>query len=154
MIPTNPTGYFLSEKYDGARCFVTEDGTMLSRNGHRFTAPPWFTDGLPRGIRLDCEIYAGRGGFDHLVSEIQRKKSEWNGISLIVLDLAILRTPLEARLAMLSRLQLPPHVIAAKHRLCLGNDDLDATEAEIVSAGGEGLILRETFTEKLPTPKS
>jgi ATP-dependent DNA ligase len=142
-IPSNPTGWLLSEKYDGARCFVTESGTLLSRNGHQFKAPKWFTAGLPKGVRLDCELCAGRGGFDHLVSEIQRKKSEWESIRLIVLDLAVLRVPIERRIATLKGFELPPHVTLAEHRPCLGNDDLDATEAEIVSGGGEGVILRE-----------
>jgi DNA ligase-1 len=150
-IPSNPTGFWLSEKFDGARIFVTESGTLLSRNGHPFKAPQWFTDGLPKGIRLDCELWAGRGGFDHLVAEIQRRKSDWRGIRLIVLDLAVLRVPIERRIAMLARLQLPAHVTVAEHRICGGNDDLDATEAEIVRMGGEGCILRPPHSFYKPT---
>jgi DNA ligase-1 len=150
-IPSNPTGFYLSEKYDGARCFVTESGALLSRNGHQFQAPKWFTDGLPKGIRLDCEVYAGRGGFNHLVSTIQRRKSDWQGIRLVVLDLAVLRVPIERRIAILSGLQLPAHVTVAEHRICRGNDDLDATEAEIVAGGGEGCILRAPHSFYKPT---
>jgi len=150
-IPTNPAGWFMSEKYDGARCYLTEAGILLSRNGHQFKAPAWFTDGLPRGIRIDCELYAGRGGFDHLVSEIQRKKSDWQGIKLMVLDLAVLRVPIEDRLAALSRLSLPPHVQLADHRPCLGNDHLDEAETAVVRGGGEGLCLRAPSSYYTPS---
>jgi DNA ligase-1 len=141
-IPSNPSGWLMSEKYDGARGFVTESGTLLSRNGYQFKAPPWFTRGLPKGVRLDCEIYSGRGGFDHLVSEIQKRKSSWVGISLIILDLAVMDVPIERRIAMLNGFKLPAHVLVANHRPCLGNDDLDETENEVVGCGGEGLCLR------------
>ena len=142
----NVAGFYASEKYDGARCFVAEDGTLLSRHGKRFNPPAWFTAGLPKGIRLDCELYAGRGGFDHLASEIQRRRSDWQGIRLIVLDLAVLRVPIEPRIATLRRLALPDHVLVAEHRLLASNDELDSMEEGIVMGGGEGVCLRAPGT--------
>jgi ATP-dependent DNA ligase len=61
----------------------------------------------------------------------------------MVFDLAQLRMPIEARHAALGRLHLPPWVQLVEHRPCLSQDDLDATEAATVQAGGEGLVLRE-----------
>ena len=138
----NPAGYWLSEKLDGCRCFLTESGRMLSRNGRDFRPPAWFTAGLPKGIRLDGELFAGRGGFDELVSTIQRKGSDWEGITFQIFDLAQLRQPIENRLAALARLSLPPHCQLVPHRVCVGSQDLDATEAAIVAEGGEGVCLR------------
>jgi hypothetical protein len=149
MIPKDATGYFLSQKYDGARSFVTESGHLLSRNGHPFKAPGWFTEGLPKGIRLDCELYSDLG-FDHLVSEIQKRKSQWDGITLKIIDIAVLNVPIEARIAALSRLVLPPHAQAIQHRPCLGNDDLSRTEAAVVASGGEGLCLRAPLSYYRP----
>ena len=70
-IPANVTGWWVSEKLDGVRAIWT--GTaLLTRNGKRLNAPKWFTDSMP-DIRLDGELWMGRGTFDKLVSTIQRK---------------------------------------------------------------------------------
>ena len=133
----------MSEKLDGVRCILTEDGTLLSRHGRRFKAPPSFMAGMPKNIRLDGELWMGRNTFDELVSSIQRRKSDWQGIRFMVFDLAALRMPIEQRHAALERLTLPAWVEVLKHRPCRSQDDLDATEAATVQAGGEGLVLRE-----------
>jgi ATP-dependent DNA ligase len=92
--------------------------------------------------RLDGELYAGIQSFDELVSTIQKRGSEWEGITFQVFDLAQLRQPIESRLATLAALPLPPHCKLVLHRPLTGHDDLDAMEAEIVAAGGEGVCLR------------
>jgi DNA ligase-1 len=130
----------MSEKLDGARCIFT--GTaFLSRNGHRFTPPVFWLEGMPP-CRLDGELYAGKQSFETLVSTIQRKGSEWDGITFQIFDLAAPRMPIEARLATLAKLPLPPHCGLVPHRPCRGAQDLDDAEAAIVAAGGEGLCIR------------
>jgi len=138
----NFTGYWLSEKLDGCRCILTESGTLLTRNGKRWNPPAWFMAGMPRGVRLDGELFTQRGDFDGLVSAIQRKHDPWEGVTFQIFDLAALRMPIEARLARLATLPLPSHCQLVPHRVCKGTGDLDATEAAIVAAGGEGLCLR------------
>jgi len=140
-IPLDPRGWWISEKLDGCRCIWTGE-RFLSRNGRDFRPPPHWLAGMPP-VRLDGELFAGRGGFDFLVSQIQRKGSEWEGITFEVFDLAELRQPIEQRIAALLRLPLPSHCRLVQHRACAGAGDLDATEAAIVAAGGEGLCLRE-----------
>jgi DNA ligase-1 len=140
-LPENPVGWWMSEKLDGVRC-VLESGTLLSRHGRRFNAPAWFMAGMPRGVRLDGELWMGKNTFDSLVSSIQRRKSDWQGIRFMVFDLAALRMPIEQRHAALERLTLPAWVEVLKHRLCRSQADLDATEAATVKAGGEGLCIR------------
>ena len=140
-IPKDPSGWWLSEKLDGVFCRWS--GTaFLSRNGHRFTPPASWLIGMPSSM-LDGELWMGRGTFDSLVSSIQRRKSDWQGIRFMVFDLAQLHLPIEARHAALGRLQLPPWVQLVNHRRCLSEADLDASEAGVVSSGGEGLVLRE-----------
>jgi DNA ligase-1 len=138
----NPTGYWLSEKMDGCRAILTESGALLTRNGKRWNPPPWFMAGMPRGVRLDGELFTQRGDFDGLVSAIQRKRNPWEGVRFMVFDLATLRMPIEARHAALARLQLPPWVELLPHRPCLSQEDLDAEETAIVRNGGEGVCLR------------
>jgi DNA ligase-1 len=48
----NPTGWFISEKLDGVRCFW--NGTNLySRNANIFYPPDWFKDLLLKDLALD-----------------------------------------------------------------------------------------------------
>ena len=138
----NPTGYWISEKLDGVRCILTTNGTLLSRNGKRFNPPGWFMESMPRGVRLDGELWTQRGDFDGLVSAIQRKVNPWENVTLQVFDLAALDMPIESRHAALARLHLPPWVRLLPHRRCRSQDDLDAEEESVVRGGGEGLCLR------------
>ena len=51
----------MSEKLDGVRAYF--DGQhFYSRQGNRFYAPDWFTQGLPP-IPLDGELWIGRKAF-------------------------------------------------------------------------------------------
>lgn len=143
----DPAGFWLSEKLDGCRCFWT-GSRFLSRNGRDFRPPGFWVEGMP-DCRLDGEIYLGKQSFESLVSSIQRKGSTWEGIKFHVFDLAA-PGPIENRIAELARLTLPAHCQLVPHRLCKGADDLDATEAAIVAAGGEGLCLRPPASRYRP----
>jgi DNA ligase-1 len=139
-IPHDPAGWILQEKFDGA--FVRWTGTAyLSRNGHRFSPPAAWFIGMPATM-IDGELWTQRGDFDGLVSAIQRKRDPWAGVSFVAFDVPVLRVPFSRRVAMLSRLCLPPWVKLAASRVCLSAADLDAEEAAVVSANGEGLVIR------------
>lgn len=56
------TGWNLSEKMDGVRCYW-DGANGWTRQGRRITLASWITATLPTGIRLDGEIWAGRGRF-------------------------------------------------------------------------------------------
>ena len=59
---TDPSGWLMSEKLDGVRCFW--NGTSLwSRNGLEFEAPQWFKDELPSNLALDGELWTKRDDF-------------------------------------------------------------------------------------------
>jgi DNA ligase-1 len=58
---TDPTGYLVSEKLDGMRCYF--DGhQMYTRNGNLVHAPASLVASLP-AMALDGELYLGRGQF-------------------------------------------------------------------------------------------
>ena len=139
-IPANPAGWHASEKLDGVRCTFTGHA-FTSRHGNIFTPPASWFEGMP-AARLDGELWMGNGTFDELVSSIQRKRNPWENVRFMIFDLAVMRQPIESRLATLASLSLPPHCQLVPHRPLAGMDDLDAMESEIVAAGGEGLILR------------
>ena len=85
-IPADVSGWWVSEKYDGVRA-IWNGERLLSRNGKDLGAPEWFTAGLPKNIRLDGELWMGRGTFDQLVSAIQRKDSDWQGVRLSLIHI-------------------------------------------------------------------
>lgn len=55
------TGMLASEKLDGCRAYW--DGETLWTRGGKAINLPRITSALPRGVHLDGEVWAGRGGF-------------------------------------------------------------------------------------------
>ena len=87
-------GWLVQEKFNGLRCLWT--GTeLVSRNGERFNAPAWFTAGLPVGIPLDGELYAGVGSLGRISNLLARHKSgkdvDWQGVRFMVFDAPTVR---------------------------------------------------------------
>jgi DNA ligase 1 len=143
-LPADVTGWWVSEKYDGVRAIWT--GTkLLSRHGKDLHAPASFTAGLPKNIRLDGELWMGRGTFDKLVSTIQRTGSDWSGVRYMVFDLAEPGT-FEHRFDSLRDIDLPEHVVIVSHFPALGNSYLEWFEQDVVSKGGEGCVIRRPMS--------
>jgi DNA ligase-1 len=137
-IPADVRGWWVSEKLDGVRAIWT--GTaLLSRHGRRLNAPAWFTESLP-DIRLDGELWMGRGTFPALLSKIQRKGGDWSGVEFHVFDVQAAGS-VEDRQHLLNS-PLPRHVRVIPHLECAGHEALDAIETAVVNAGGEGLVIR------------
>ena len=57
----NPTGWLMSEKLDGVRCYW-DGATMYTRQGNVFHAPQSFKDKLPK-MELDGELWTNRDDF-------------------------------------------------------------------------------------------
>lgn len=140
-IPADVSGWWVSEKYDGVRAIWT--GTkLLSRSGKDLKAPASFTKCLPKNVRLDGELWMGRGTFDQLVSAIQRKDSDWAGVMFMVFDLADVGS-FEDRFEKLKRIKLPgAHCFIVDHKKLTGNKELDLREKSTVNTGGEGCVIR------------
>lgn len=139
-IPADVSGWWVSEKFDGIRAIWT-GSKLISRNGHDLKAPAHFTAGLPKGVRLDGELWMGRETYDRLRTAIQKKGSDWAGVVYMVFDLAEVGS-FEDRFSRLSKLSLGQYAKIAPQWLCEGHSDLDATEAAVVAGGGEGLVIR------------
>jgi len=58
----DPTGWLMSEKLDGVRCFWNGT-TMYTRNGNLFYPPDWFKKELPSDLALDGELWTKRDDF-------------------------------------------------------------------------------------------
>ena len=144
---TDPTGLLASEKYDGVRAIW--DGSQLkSRSNKNFYAPDWFLQLLPSDHALDGELYIKRGSFENTFSVVSKKipvDDEWKQIKYMLFDLpSSSEKPFENRLSELhdiiprsnSRLQV------AKHTLVKSREHMDTMLRDILSKGGEGIMLR------------
>lgn len=140
----NPKGWWMSEKLDGIRAIWTGE-QLISRNGNIFSAPSWFTNTLPKNIILDGELFEGRGLFQKTVGKVRAAQGDWSNIKFKIFDV-VNRDLFEARQKSLSELILPTHAEIVEQVLCVSQDHLDRFEADILAFGGEGVMLRESFS--------
>lgn len=138
--------YRVSEKLDGVRAYW--DGKhLISRSGHHYSVPPWFTAGFPT-TPLDGELWLGRGQFAALSAAVRRyqaRDEDWQGIRFMVFDLPASGLPFEARWLALQTL-IPtissPHIQLVEQQLLPDNVALAALLTDVERQGGEGLVLR------------
>ncbi len=141
----DPTGWWMSEKYDGIRGYW--DGrAMWSRNGEPIPVPEAFRAVLPP-FALDGELWAGRGGFEAVASTVRDRVAGpgWARIRYVVFDLPGEEAPFEARLGhfadWLEQHPAAPLMAAGQVR-CEGAGHLQAFLTRIEREGGEGVMLR------------
>jgi len=145
----DPTPYLVSEKYDGVRALW--DGKALrSRAGNAFAAPAWFIAKLPKQP-LDGELWIGRGQFEKLSGAVRKttpQDDEWRQIKYMIFELP--EAPSEAggpfveRYEQIKRIVAAanfPQLVAVEQFRLPDNAALKRKLAEIVRAGGEGLML-------------
>lgn len=141
----DPTGWWLSEKLDGVRCFW--DGKEFwSRLGNLFHAPDWFVAGLP-SEPLDGELWIDRKQFQRTVSIVRRqdKSEHWKQVRYVVFDAPKLDKDFETRLAFVQECltsQRPAYALAHEHQRCRGVDHLRGELDRLEALGAEGLMLR------------
>ena len=142
----DPTGWWMSEKYDGLRGYW--DGRQLwSRKGKVIHAPDYFLAELPRDIALDGELWIGRGQFEETTSTVlaETPDDRWKSVHLMVFDAPQAKGTFEQRMQFL-RATLPEGNRFAKlvvEGRCQGTAQLLAERDRIVGLGGEGLMLRQ-----------
>ncbi len=138
-------GWLLSEKLDGVRALWT-GSALVSRGGTRLLAPPSWTAGLPAGVPLDGELWAGRGRFDETSSTARSAAAgdaAWARITFMVFDAPQAHGAFEARLATAEAALV--HASAARivaHAPARDNAEVAARLQEVIDAGGEGLMVR------------
>lgn len=153
---TDPTDYWISEKYDGVRCvYIASEQKLYSRTGHAINAPAYFTEMLSREINkvdptavIDGELWAGRGRFQTLVGIVRKKvpvPNEWINVTYQVFDIPSCRQAYEKRLEYLSAIlgQREPRLQLISIYKCAGHDHLMDELRKIEALGGEGLMIRE-----------
>lgn len=139
------TMYHASEKLDGIRAYWT-GRDLITRNGYRIHAPPWFTAGWP-DVAFDGELWAGRNRFDAVTSTVRDVKPDdaaWRLVTFHVFDLP--QHPGDFVDRTRARHQVVDRTRSKWLRSILHYDlttpsMLDSLLNDIVAAGGEGLML-------------
>ncbi|GJL55944.1 MAG: ATP-dependent DNA ligase [Nitrospirales bacterium] len=136
--------YWVSEKLDGIR--ARWDGQhLISRGGHVFTAPAWFTEGFP-AVPLDGELWLGRGRYEETSSIVRKHQPHegWRSLRLMVFDLPDHGGPFDQRVVVMRRMikQADSSYLAMiEQQMVTSEDDLQRRLADVLDRGGEGLIL-------------
>lgn len=84
----DPTGYLMSEKLDGMRA-VWDGAALWTRTGNAIAAPAYFVAALPEGIKLDGELFIGRGRFEDVMSVCRSQvpnETSWRQVRYVVFD--------------------------------------------------------------------
>jgi DNA ligase-1 len=137
--------YWISEKLDGVRAYW--DGTQLiSRQGNRFSAPDWFTQGFPKQV-LDGELWMGRNRFAEVSGAVRRQipdPAQWQKIRFMVFDSPGETGDFDHRLQALrvvfAQLNSPSIALIEQYKI---DDETALMKAldQIIANGGEGLML-------------
>ena len=139
-------GYWVSEKLDGVRAYWTGE-RFLSRGGHEYRAPGWFTKGFPEHP-LDGELWMGRGRFAELsgaVRQVVPDDDDWRRIRFMVFDLPDQKATFDQRLARLKALIKKvgsPYMALVDQQRASSHENLMLRLDKVVAGGGEGLMLR------------
>jgi DNA ligase-1 len=142
----DPTGWWMSEKYDGLRGYW--DGQKLwTRNGNLIHAPDYFLAELPPGVPLDGELWIDHGKFEQTVSIVRSETPDdrWKTIRYMVFDAPQARGNFEKRMEFLRATVSEQNrfVRAVAQERCRGIAHLLAERDRVVREGGEGLMLRQ-----------
>ena len=139
-------GWLMSEKLDGVRAYW--DGKrLISRGGHEFQAPSWFTKDFPP-FEIDGELWTKRGDFEH-ISSIVRKQTPhngWKSITYNIFEVPNQKGGLLSRLDVLNKYlkQYPSSYIRVlKQSTCRDKSHLKAYLKEVEDKGGEGIVVRD-----------
>jgi DNA ligase-1 len=141
----DPSGYLVSEKYDGVR--AVWDGRVLRfRSGLAIAAPQSFVERLPP-VPLDGELWLGRGRFEALVGVVRRQRPDaqaWDGLRYMVFELPGGPGDFATRAARIAELvrRTGFEPLQAVEQLPVASPQaLQRRLDQLVAAGGEGLIL-------------
>jgi DNA ligase-1 len=142
----DPTGWWMSEKYDGLRGYW--DGRKLwTRQGNMIHAPNYFMAELPRDIALDGELWIGHGKFEETISVVRAETPDerWKRVHYMVFDAPRAKGTFEQRMELLHTIfpQDNRVVRLVVQERCEGVAQLLAERDRVIRLGGEGLMLRQ-----------
>lgn len=141
----DPSGYLISEKYDGVRAWW--DGqTLRFRSGLPIAAPAWFVAQLP-AQPLDGELWLARGRFEALSAAVRRHRpsdEEWRQLRYMLFELPGASGTFAdraERIRQLVRQQRGHTLIAVDQASLPDRGALQKRLLSVVDGGGEGLVM-------------
>lgn len=140
-------GWIGSRKFDGCNARWTGEA-LLSREGHAFPAPAWFTARLPRSP-LNCELLGDGEGAGKASPLLRcRDLTRWRTAKLMIFDAPFAPGGLAARLASVSTAcefaeKIGTFPIADRR-------ELRSLLTQALRAGWEGLMIQPTDHEFAP----
>lgn len=150
----DPTGWYMSEKYDGIRVWWTGE-KLLSRLGNEFFAPQWFINLLPKNEVLDGELWAGRQEFQKTASIVKKfvpDSDEWQNITFLIFDAPEHKGSFKTRIKYLQE-KYPTfrtngaegvgQIVTVEQIECRSREHLEKQLSTVLTFQGEGLMLRE-----------
>ena len=141
----DPTGFLVSEKFDGVRARWDGQGLRF-RSGLPIHAPAWFTARLP-AQPLDGELWLGRGRFEALSGLVRQQQPDdagWRALQYQVFELPQVGGRFSDRASTLAALCAQsgwPALQAVVQRPVASREALQKQLAAVVASGGEGLVL-------------
>lgn len=141
----DPSACLVSEKLDGVRAYW--DGkTLWTRNGNPIAAPAWFTAALP-ALRLDGELWLGRGTFEQLSALVRRTEPDdagWRRVRYMIFELPEAPGSFAERAARIREIAAAAAVpwLQAVDQFRVADARALARRLDaVVKTGGEGLML-------------
>jgi len=148
----DPTGWLMSEKLDGVRCYWN-GSTMYTRNGNTFQPPGWFKKALPTDMTLDGELWSKRADFQKIVSIVRRQdeNEEWKNIKYMVFDAPLMKGTFKQRLDKIKKIFDKLHkedpatafLQLVEHQEVTSMEHMTKELDRVTGAGGEGVMIKD-----------
>ena len=141
----DPTGWWMSEKFDGVRGYWNGKH-MMTRGGNPIVLPDDWSGQLPP-FPLDGELWLARGKFSVTLGTVRDQKPgpDWAKITYLIFDAPTVTGPFEIRQETVKQwlAENPSSKIKLiKQQQCKGQSHLDQFLEEVEAKGGEGVMLR------------
>ena len=144
----NPIGMVFMEKYDGFYGhYDVATRKIFTRSGNEMFVPTWFIDQMP-SLSVTGEVYGGKGKFNQfsgLFNSNDTANPQWKDVQFMIFDVvdeAMKPMSFKDRMELVKNFQSANIQVVSIHD-CTSRDQLDAAFRSVVSAGGEGLMLRK-----------
>ena len=141
----DPAAYLVSEKYDGVRA-IWDGKTLRFRSGRTVNAPDWFLARLP-AEKLDGELWLARDAFERLSGYVRKTSpldEDWRQIRYMIFELPDGTGTFADRAKRIQTIVGDAkwtQLVAVEQFKVADRATLKRRLDEVVSAGGEGLML-------------
>ena len=145
----DPTGYWLSEKYDGMRAIWNGD-KMVTRTNNKINAPKSLLSILPQDIQLDGELFMGRQNFEK-TGIFRTTKLNWENVDYIYMVFDIINDDVfENRMKLLQNIIKKinnPKIQFVPQTLVKDKKHFEEMYNNLIKLGAEGIMLRKPGTK-------